>query len=101
MTACAQRPAAEPERPKTPPAFGGDTLPPLEAQGSPKDGGVLNIAMEAEPPSLNYQIDPLDMWGKKIDDLLFESLARPNPRTFVHEPRLAERWEVSSDRLTF
>jgi peptide/nickel transport system substrate-binding protein len=99
--ACQGRKAAEELPPRPPPAYTGDELPPPEAQGHVKDGGVLTIAMEAEPPSLNYQLDPLDMWGKKIDDLLFESLARPNPRTFVHEPRLAERWVAAADNLTY
>jgi peptide/nickel transport system substrate-binding protein len=101
VVACQGRQATEPARPKPPLAYTGDELPALEAQGTPKDGGELRVALEAEPPSLNYQLDPLDMWGKKLDDLLFESLARPNPRTFVHEPRLAERWEATDDHLTY
>jgi peptide/nickel transport system substrate-binding protein len=57
--------------------------------------------MGAEPPSLNYQLDPLDAWGKKINQLVMESLARPDPTTWKHVPRLAESWQVSEDGLTF
>ncbi len=101
VAACRGQPAPppEPERPQVPLAFAGDTLPPLESQGAMQDGGELRVTLEAEPPSLNYQLDPLDMWGKKLGELIFDSLARPNPRTFAHEPRLAERWETSPDKL--
>ncbi len=100
LSACQGKKAPEPQTKKPAPAQVGDTLPKLSEQGTPKDGGELRIAMESEPPSLNYQLDPLDMWGKKLNDLLFESLARPHPQTFVHEPRLASRWEISPDNLT-
>jgi peptide/nickel transport system substrate-binding protein len=98
---CRRAPEPPPaRRTPPPPAFQGDTLPPVEAQGRAEAGGVLRVAMEAEPPSLNYQLDPMDVWAKKIDDLVFDTLARPNPVTFAHEPRLAERWETSPDGLT-
>ncbi|MBI5507335.1 MAG: hypothetical protein HY903_01155 [Deltaproteobacteria bacterium] len=83
-----------------PRAYAGDSLPSLAAQGEPQEGGTLRVAMGAEPPSLNYQLDPLDAWGKKIDDLIMESLSRPDPQTWEPQPRLAERWQVSADRLT-
>ena len=84
-----------------PKAYTGDQLPPLSEQGTPRSGGTLVVAMGAEPPSLNYQLDPLDAWVKKINELVMESLARPDPVTWKHRPRLAERWQVSDDRLTF
>jgi len=56
--------------------------------------------MGAEPPSLNYQLDPLDAWGKKISELVQESLARPDPVTWESTPRLAQRWEFSADKRT-
>ena len=93
-------PHARERQPRAPRAHTGDTLPALDAQGEPEAGGVLRIAMGAEPPSLNYQLDPLDGWGKKVSELVFESLARPDPVTWESLPRLAERWEVSEDRLT-
>ncbi len=83
-----------------PRAFAGDLLPPPAAQGAPVDGGRVVVAMNAEPPSLNYQLDPLDAWGKKINELVMESLARPHPTTWVHEPRLAESWTISADQRT-
>jgi peptide/nickel transport system substrate-binding protein len=84
-----------------PKAYAGDTLPPVQAQGEPIAGGVLRVGMDAEPPTLNFQLDPLDGWAKAIDELIYEPLARPNPKTWEHEPRLAERWEISPDQLTF
>ena len=56
--------------PAKPKAYTGDVLPPLAEQGTPRPGGTLVIAMGAEPPSLNYQLDPLDAWGKKINELV-------------------------------
>jgi peptide/nickel transport system substrate-binding protein len=98
---CRRNPSAKREpRPQKPRAYTGDTLPTVEAQGAPEAGGVLRIAMGAEPPSLNYQLDPLDAWGKKVDELILESLARPDVQSWDPVPRLAERWEVSDDRLT-
>ncbi len=88
-------------RPAPPPIYTGDHLPPAALQGPPTPGGTLRIAMDAEPPSLNCQLDPLDAWGQKIDLLLMDSLARPHPTTWEHEPRLAERWDISTDHLTF
>lgn len=82
-------------------AYAGDELPPVDQQGTPQPGGTLRVAMEAEPPSLNFQLDPLDAWGKRLHELVYNNMARPNPKTWEHEPELAERWEVSDDRLTF
>lgn len=89
------------QKPAGPQAYTGDLLAPAQAQGEPARGGVLRIAMTAEPPSLNYQLDPLDGWGKKVAGLVLDNMARPNPRTWKHEPRLAERWEISDDKLDF
>lgn len=101
LGACRRAPEPPPARRVAPaPAFQGDTLPAPDLQGRAEAGGVLRIAMETEPPSLNYQLDPMDAWARKIDDLVLDTLARPNPATFVHEPRLAERWDVSPDGLT-
>lgn len=83
-----------------PKIYQGDVLPPLDQQGTPQTGGTLVIAMGAEPPSLNYHLDPLDAWGRKISKLFAESLARPNPTTWKHEPRLAESWDISKDHKT-
>ena len=90
----------KPEEPPRPKVFAGDELPPLANQGLAQPGGTLVIAMGAEPPTLNYQLDPLDAWGKRIDELVMDSLARPNIITWKHEPHLAESWEISEDNLT-
>ncbi|SVD70319.1 uncharacterized protein METZ01_LOCUS423173, partial [marine metagenome] len=77
----------------------GDLLPNF-AGSSPQPGGVLRVAMEAEPSTLNYQLDPMDGWGKRIGGLIFDSLARPSAKTFKHEPRLATDWTISGDGKT-
>lgn len=79
----------------------GDTLPPVEQQLPRLEGGTLRVAMGAEPPSLNFQLDPLDAWGKTLHELTYNNLARPNPRTWEHEPMLAERWDITNNGLTF
>jgi peptide/nickel transport system substrate-binding protein len=106
LASCRRAPEPTPppppaRRPAPPAAFQGDVLPPVVEQGTPMDGGTLRVALEAEPPSLNYQLDPLDNWAKKIDQLVYDSLARPDPVSFQHQPRLAERWDVSPDGLTY
>lgn len=100
LAGCERRGDVRAPRPEPPRGFGGDVLPPLAAQGEPRADGELRVAMDAEPPSLNCQLDPLDIWSKKVDELVYESLARPNPLTFADEPRLAERWDISPDELT-
>lgn len=93
--------ASSQSAPPTPRTYTGDQLPAVEMQGTPEAGGVLRIGMEAEPPSLNPQLDPLDGWGRNISYYLYESMARPDAHTWGHEPRLAERWDISDDKLTF
>ncbi len=79
----------------------GDTLPPLTAQRPSAEGGVVTVAIDAEPPSLNYQLDPPDATAKMIHELIYDSLARPRADNFEPEGRLAQSWESSPDHMRF
>lgn len=66
-------------------------------QQPPADLIIIN---GAEPESL----DPAVITGQpdlRVVGALFEGLTRFNARTAEPEPGLAERWEISSDRLTY
>ena len=96
--------AAQPPSSNTSPPDGyyaGDTLPDPSQQGSPIPGGTLRVAVDTEPVSLNYQLDPPDYWGRKIGGMVLDSLAAPNARSWQPEPHLAERWVIDADQSTF
>jgi peptide/nickel transport system substrate-binding protein len=64
------------------------------------DGGTVVIHLEAEPPHLNYMMQP-DAWTSRMTNHhVYQMLLRENPYTYVPEPELAEKWEVSADNLT-
>lgn len=61
----------------------------------------LRVAIPAEPPSLNPQLDPVDARARDISYYIYESLAQPNAVSGEPEPRLATHWDVSADGLTY
>lgn len=67
---------------------------------SAPQGGVLNYNFDNEPENLH----PV-MAGDRYSTLFFEyvhdTLCANNPETWNFDPRLAEKWEVSKDGLSF
>lgn len=63
-------------------------------------GGVIRVALQAMPESFNPVL-PIELNGSTVAATLFAPLAVVNPETFVTEPYLAERWEVSDDLTTW
>lgn len=86
--------AAAPAAPRLsgflPPAFA-----PPAGEGAPERGGEVTFGADAEPPSLNFMIDP-DAWILRITRrTVYEALLRPTGSGYA--PELAERHEVSAD----
>lgn len=69
--------------------------------GSPVDGGVLVWHVDAEPNLLNPHLALMDGTGQFIVGYIFETLLDSDNETLDLEPRIAERWEVSEDKLTY
>ena len=66
----------------------------------PPPGNVFRFNNGAEPE----YIDPALMTGQpdgRIAQLLFEGLTTNDPKTLEARPGAAERWEISSDLLTY
>ncbi len=66
----------------------------------PVDGDWLIVHLGAEPGTLN-PITATDAYAGRVNDLIYESLLRRDPRTLELVPVLAESWDISEDRLTF
>ncbi len=63
-------------------------------------GGTLNYNFDAEPESL-HPIMAGDVYSAKLFAYVHDSLCTPSLETWEFEPRLAEKWEISKDGLTF
>ena len=74
--------------------------PPVSIPATPEDGDWLIDLMSAEPATLN-PITATDAFASTIDEYIYESLTRRNPKTLKLEPVLADSWEVSDDHLTY
>ena len=78
-------------------------LPPGLEAGTPVDGGTITVRMNVEPGHLMLLIEP-DWWLLRLMlHNVNECLVRPDPHghpDYEPIPELAERWEVSPDRLT-
>ena len=65
------------------------------------EGDALVSAMQAESGNLNLIINNeasvADFWGMCTDSLAERSYLNPD----VFEPKLAEKWEISDDKLTY
>src|SRR3989338_2520650 len=68
-------------------------------RNAPK-GGVLNYNFSAEPESL-HPIMSGDAYESYFGAYVHDGLCTNNLETYELEPRLAEKWEVSKDGLTF
>ncbi len=65
------------------------------------EGGALVSALQAESGNLNVIINNeagvADFWGMCTDSLAASSYRNPD----VFEPQMAEKWEISDDKLTY
>lgn len=79
-------------------------LPASILSGNPKRGGEVVVQIGADPPNLNPNIEP-DYWGSQIvSGHISESLVtndRYDDPEFRIKPALAERWQISSDKLKY
>jgi len=71
-----------------------------QANSTTKYGGQLVIASTSDPKSFN-DIMAKETSTTMVTELIFEGLTKMNAVTFKVEPQLAERWQVSSDGLTW
>ncbi|MSU23334.1 MAG: peptide ABC transporter substrate-binding protein [Opitutus sp.] len=62
--------------------------------------GVLHISIGSEPTDLDPHIET-GLAGGKVIQALFEPLVSFEPGTLAPVPALAERWDVSTDGLTY
>lgn len=69
-------------------------------EGAPVDGDWIIMRMPSEPPHLN-PITSSDVYSRRINDLLFDTLIYRSHVDFEYEPRLATSWEISPDHLTY
>ncbi|MCE5242810.1 MAG: peptide-binding protein [Syntrophobacteraceae bacterium] len=67
---------------------------------TPENGDWMIDLLNAEPATLN-PITATDASASAINDYIYESLIRRNPRTLKLEPVLAESWEISEDHLAY
>ncbi|HEY4065638.1 MAG TPA: ABC transporter substrate-binding protein [Burkholderiaceae bacterium] len=69
------------------------------ADGSPRRGGTLVIAMSADPASLNPDLST-GVTDHTAGELIYEGLTEPND-DFTMAPALAKSWKISPDGLTY
>lgn len=78
---------------------------PPKAEGDPVEGDWIMIHLNAETASLNPLLDIADAYTQRIVDgyggNIFETLLTTNRETQEEEPWIAERWEISEDKLTY
>jgi len=63
-------------------------------------GGVVNLNLWGEPPTLN-PFASTDVYASKIQDLVLESLLERDGNTRQPKSRLAEKWEISKDHTVY
>ncbi|MHC4714501.1 MAG: peptide-binding protein [Planctomycetota bacterium] len=74
--------------------------PPAVVDDVITDGGTLINRFRAEPDTLNF-LTGRDAYGSAIQGLINDSLIGRDIDTLEWEPRIAESWEISEDKLTF
>jgi peptide/nickel transport system substrate-binding protein len=98
LSACGKKEARDGGKPHAPSAGQWAEQPGDEV---PVPGGQVVVHLETEPPHLNGLIRP-DAWLVRIAvHMIHETLIREDPYTGEYVPALAERWEVSPDKLTY
>lgn len=90
---------------RVPVDFAKGVLPQSAIQGgNPIDGGNLTVRLPAEPPTLNYMIEP-DLWLQYITlGNIYEPLIIEDPHDdpdYKIIPWLAEKFEVSPNHLIY
>jgi len=101
LTACGLAVAVscrKPPRPPPPPA--GAACGEAPGDEVPVPGGEVVVHLETEPAHLNNLIQP-EGWRYRVTLHIHEPLVREDPGTGAYVPGLAERWEVSNDKLTY
>ena len=66
----------------------------------PKDPYTLNVHMGAEPGTLN-PITATDAYSHAINLRIYETLVDRDYDTLEVKPQLAERWDMTPDKLRF
>lgn len=72
----------------------------VQANASAPKGGVFNYNFDAEPESL-HPIMGGDVYNTYFNNYVQDTLCSHNLNTWAYEPRLAEKWDVGKDGLTF
>ena len=65
-----------------------------------KDPFILNIHLSAEPDTLN-PITSTDAYSSSINSHIYENLVERDKDTLEIVPLLAERWQISKDKLRY
>ena len=65
-----------------------------------RDPDVLALRLTADPPTLN-PVTATDVTAGQVGRYVFESLLERDNETLELVPSLAERWEVSNDKLSY
>ena len=63
-------------------------------------GGTLNYDMGGEPENL-HPVMGGDLYNTYFGQYVNDSMCAPNSETWVREPRLAEKWDIGKDGLSF
>jgi peptide/nickel transport system substrate-binding protein len=80
--------------------YGGVESVPAPLGEKPSDGDWLIYRLGAEPPTLNT-ITATDAYEQLVHGFIADGLLDMDIKTQEFEPALAERWEISEDKLTF
>jgi len=67
---------------------------------TPKDPETLVWHLGAEPDTLN-PITATDAYASRIDGFIYDSLIERDNKTLEWKPKMADHWEISSDRRQF
>ena len=72
----------------------------VEPNRSAPQGGVFNYNFDIEPESI-HPIMSGDAYEQYLAAYVHDFLCTNNLETYEYEPRLAEKWDISKDGLTF
>ncbi len=80
--------------------YGGVESVPAPPGEEPSEGDWLIYRLDAEPPTLN-PLTATDLYEQMINSFTSDGLLKMDIKTQELSPALAERWDVSEDKLTF